>query len=282
MAQAEFILRGNRHPYSIKVMEDVPFNDLIKVTIVLLPMAVLVIIAARWAGYLRGPASLSPEQRSLLMKYALPYQRAAVKDRPRFERIVAQFIADKHWQGAGIEVAEEMKVVIAATAAQLLIGFEGVALEHFERIIVHRDSYRSGREGALHQGEVRPSAGIIMISWGDLLRAYSDPRDGHHVGLHELAHALWFEHRMREDADKFLHPELLQRWIDHADGEIERIRDGRSRLFRSYAGTNQAEFFAVAVEYFFERPVEFNQELPELYAVLCGMLNQFPDKAALS
>ncbi|HOZ39508.1 MAG TPA: zinc-dependent peptidase [Flavobacteriales bacterium] len=252
------------------------------ILVVLIPMALMVLGAARWAGYLRGPASLSPSHRRMLEKYALPYQRTASKDRPRFEHIVAQFIADKEWQGAGIGVAEEMKVLVAATAAQLLFGFDDVRLDHFERIILHPDSYRSGRKGTLHQGEVRPTAGVIMVSWGDLLRGYGNPRDGHNVGLHELAHALWFEHKLSEDKAPFLHPELLQRWIDHADGEIERIRNGRSRLFREYAGTNQAEFFAVAVEYFFERPGEFNAELPELYAVLCGMLNQFPDKASLS
>jgi MtfA peptidase len=47
-------------------------------------------------------------------------------------------------------------------------------------------------------------------------------------------------------------------------------------LLRAYAGTNQPEFFAVAVEYFFELPREFKQDLPELYAVLSAMLRQDP------
>ena len=50
----------------------------------------------------------------------------------------------------------------------------------------------------------------------------------------------------------------------------------RHAFLRSYAGTNEAEFFAVAVEYFFERPQEFQTALPELYGTLGSLLRQDP------
>jgi Mlc titration factor MtfA (ptsG expression regulator) len=169
-----------------------------------------------------------------------------------------------------------MKVMISACAAQLLLGFPELVLEHFERIIIHPDTYRSASSGRMHQGEVRPQSGVIMISWQDFLYGYAHTRDAHNVGLHEMAHALWFENKIENGEHNFLHPELLQDWIDHADAEIERIRSGKSRLLRSYAGTNQAEFFAVSVEYFFEQPKAFKEDLPELYATLSAMLRQDP------
>jgi Mlc titration factor MtfA (ptsG expression regulator) len=115
-----------------------------------------------------------------------------------------------------------------------------------------------------------------MISWRDFLHGYARTSDAHNVGLHEMAHALWFENKIQNGEHNFLHPELLQDWIDHADAEIERIKTGQSRLLRNYAGTNQPEFFAVAVEYFFELPGEFKEDLPELYATLSAMLRQDP------
>jgi MtfA peptidase len=39
---------------------------------------------------------------------------------------------------------------------------------------------------------------------------------------------------------------------------------------------NEHEFFAVAVENFFERPQEFKNAIPELYAILIKLLNQDP------
>ena len=66
------------------------------------------------------------------------------------------------------------------------------------------------------------------------------------------------------------------KWIALAHAEIVRIQRGQHAFLRSYAGTNEAEFFAVAVEYFFERPQEFQTALPELYGTLGGLLRQDP------
>ena len=46
--------------------------------------------------------------------------------------------------------------------------------------------------------------------------------------------------------------------------------------FRNYAFRNKMEFFAVAAEHFFETPVQFKKEIPELYKVISKMLNQNP------
>ena len=230
----------------------------------------------RRSGMLGRSRSLHPGQRTILARYAIHYQRLNDPDKQRFERIVAAFLHDKEWRGIGMRVAEEMKVMVSACAAQLLLGFPDLVLEHFETIVLYPDTYRSRRTGQLHQGEVRPKAGVIVISWKDFLHGYAHSRDAHNVGLHEMAHALWFENNVLNREHNFLHPELLQDWIDHADAEIERIKNGESRLLRSYAGTNQPEFFAVAVEHFFERPGEFKKDLPELYATLAAMLRQDP------
>jgi Mlc titration factor MtfA (ptsG expression regulator) len=175
-----------------------------------------------------------------------------------------------------------MKVMIASSAAQLLLGFPDVVLRHFKRIVVYPQAFRSRGSGRLHQGEVRPEAGVIVISWADFLKGYSKTQDARNLGLHEMAHALWAENSVLNEEHGFLGAERLERWMDHAEQEMGRIRKGESRLFRNYAGTDQVEFFAVAVEYFFEQPALFHRELPELYAVLCGMLRQDPDRSRLS
>ena len=59
---------------------------------------------------------------------------------------------------------------------------------------------------------------------------------------------------------------------------MEVIKSDKSHLFRKYAGTNTFEFFAVAVEYFFEVPEELKNELPNLYQYLTLLLKQDPVK----
>jgi Mlc titration factor MtfA (ptsG expression regulator) len=51
---------------------------------------------------------------------------------------------------------------------------------------------------------------------------------------------------------------------------------GAKNLLGDYAATNYHEFWAVAVEIFFESPVQFRHELPELYEAMACVLNQDP------
>ncbi len=48
---------------------------------------------------------------------------------------------------------------------------------------------------------------------------------------------------------------------------MEAINNNKSDI-RSYGGTSQTEFFAVASEYFFERPKLMKRKHPELYRML--------------
>jgi Mlc titration factor MtfA (ptsG expression regulator) len=75
-----------------------------------------------------------------------------------------------------------------------------------------------------------------------------------------------------------LDDDILKTWTDLCYQEIEKINTGESEFFRAYASTNSQEFFAVAVENFFERPEQFSQQHKRLYDTLVKMLNQDPLK----
>ncbi|MBL7962727.1 MAG: zinc-dependent peptidase [Flavobacteriales bacterium] len=250
---------------------------------ILVPI-ILVLAVAYFIEFVRKHRSpgvqLSAAQRVILSKYAIHYQRLPAAEQRRVEAVVSAFLHRKEWMGAGMPVAEEMKVMIAACAAQLLFPFPDLELVHFQRIIVYPDTYRSPRSGRMHQGEVRPQAGVIVISWDDFVHGYAHSRDAHNVGLHEMAHALWFENLIRNDEHEFLEPRLLAQWKALATREVAKIKAREPHYFRDYAGTNQAEFFAVAVEYFFEQPRVFREALPEVYHALVGLLRQDPAEVA--
>lgn len=219
---------------------------------------------------------MRPEHKAILAKYAIHYQRLDDAGKQRMEQITSDFLREKEWVGAGMALKEEQKVMISACAAQLLMGHPDILLRHFERIIVYADTYRSPKTGRMHQGEVRPKPGIIIISWEDFVHGYAHNRDAHNVGLHELAHALWFEDKIENNEHNFLDRRLLANWNRQATAHVARIKQREPHFFRDYAGTNLAEFFAVAVEYFFEQPLDFREAEPELYATLAGLLKQDP------
>ena len=56
----------------------------------------------------------------------------------------------------------------------------------------------------------------------------------------------------------------------------QRSIEGRQTLLDLYGATDEAEFFAVATEFFFERPVEFRKKYPDLYEQLKNFYHQDP------
>ena len=57
-------------------------------------------------------------------------------------------------------------------------------------------------------------------------------------------------------------------WRMEASVERALKRAGHDTLLDPYGAENEAEFFAVATECFYEQPRELKQEHPDLYAIL--------------
>ena len=91
-----------------------------------------------------------------------------------------------------------------------------------------------------------------------------------------MAHAPQIENKIRNAEYNFLNKDVLQEWERYASQTIQEITTGKESFFRSYGATNGEEFFAVAVENFFERSIAFSQKHPLLYRTLCRLLRQDP------
>lgn len=63
--------------------------------------------------------------------------------------------------------------------------------------------------------------------------------------------------------------------------KIDEIYEGESDI-NPYGGTNRAEFFSVASEYFFERPKLLEKNHPELYKLLEKVFRQDMSSRRLS
>ena len=223
------------------------------------------------------PRPLSKGRRKILNKYFSYYKKLPIDEKNKFEQKVQYFIYIKEFIPRKIpRVTEEMKVLIAACAVQLTFGYPKVFLAHFKRILVYPDNYYSTINNTHHKGEVNPRLRAIVLSWKSFVEGYIDLTDGRNLGLHEMAHALRLENNIFNGEHEFLDKHALEEWHQLATEEIKRIEIGESRMFRDYAGTNQEEFFSVAVENFFERPEKFKTQMPKLYQNLTLLLRQHP------
>lgn len=220
---------------------------------------------------------LAFKYKEILMKYFSYYNGLDRRQQKLFEKKVQYFIHMKQFIPRGMDKAtDEMKVLISACAVQLTFGFPYVFLSHFKRILIYPDDYYSTINRTYHKGEVNPRLRAIVLSWKHFVDGYITPDDGRNLGLHEMAHAMRLENRIFNGEFKFFDPQILRLWNELSSRELAGMRAGEAHMFRDYAASNHDEFFAVAVENFFERPEQFYDQMPKLYAVMVKLLKQDP------
>jgi MtfA peptidase len=212
-------------------------------------------------------------------------------ERAQLEDMIKVFVARIRWEAAqGFTVTDEMKLLIAAQACLLVLGHGlDVGLDqyrHVSSIIVHPrtvvqrgvrtvGSNLSTDDTFLLAGQAH-HRGPVVLSWSTVAFEALHPRRGQNVVFHEFAHQLDMIDGMVDGTPPIDNTELRDRFIAVCTAEYRRVRRGDERVLRPYAGTDTGEFFAVATETFFTRPVELRQDAPELYQVLTEVYRQDP------
>jgi len=247
------------------------------------------------APSVRLPTGPIPDTWDGIVDRNVPLIRGLSSDeRERLLRLVQVFLTDKHFEGCGgLTLTEEMKVTIAAEACLLLLHLEGPCYPTLRTVLVYPHGFVPKVARSPGTGEVAPPPvrlmgeswgdGVVVISWDDAVRGARNPADGENVVLHEFAHQLDAEDGVTDGAP-LLAPSALRTWGGVLSAEYERLRrdaaDDRRSTLDEYGATNKAEFFAVATETFFEKPVQLEREHPELYGQLQQFYRQDPARRA--
>jgi len=96
--------------------------------------------------------------------------------------------------------------------------------------------------------------------------------------LHEFAHKLDMIDGSADGVPRLSRRSHYEPWADAMSAAFQSLRSntakGRDALLDDYGATNEAEFFAVATEVFFERPEKLQEEMPDLYHVLSRYYQQ--------
>lgn len=176
----------------------------------------------------------------------------------------------------GFKLTRGKIAIICSAASQLVMSLPAESLTFFERILVYPESYTSTHTQMVHKGEVNPGLRLIVFSWKAVMEGLNRPDDGLNLLLHEFAHALWLEHKMMQHEYTVLDARWIAFFEQLAEKEMSNLQANEHHFFRRYAFSNIEEFFAVAVENFFERSQQFSAQMPELYTTLTKILNQDP------
>ncbi len=250
--------------------------------IVLLFIVVMAVIAI----FYKKPAkeiALPPDYRELLMKHVAFYRLINNEEKIRFEKKIVEFLSYVRIHGVNTNVEDIDKLLVAASAVIPIFGFPEWKYYNLRDVLLYPDTFDkneflSGDQDKNTLGMVGNGAmqRVMILSKPALHAGFANDAGKENTGIHEFVHLL-----DKEDGEvdglpeALLHRQYIVPWLELMNQNIEALNDGNSDI-NIYGATSRAEFFAVAAEYFFERPDLFKERHEKLYHLMTKIFHQEP------
>ena len=233
----------------------------------------------------RWPAEPPPPHWGTVIRDAFPAARRLTPNRfARLLKAVQLFVRETRFEGAGgFEITEEVELTIASQACYMLLDREEEPFPQTRRIIVYPETFVPRRPAGIPDFDFVEELdeatlgeswdhGTVVLSWPSVVAGARDPDDGWNVVFHEFAHQLDQGDGEAGGMPADLPGVLRKDWQALIDDRLAEIRadldEGHEPYLDDYAATNEAEFFAVAVETFFEAPDHLSRWDPDLFGLL--------------
>lgn len=225
--------------------------------------------------------------RDLLQRRLWLYPRLNEAERGRLADHVKVFIAEKDFEGcAGLEVTDEMRVLIAAQASLLILHRHSDFFPRCTSILVYPQRYRRtvtshGPAGVVTEtdatvggeswhGLFSPlSGGPVVLNWPDVEAGATGASAPKNLVLHEFAHQLDSEATGMDGAPALDSAQAYREWARVMGAEYRRLvsslHQNHPTLLDAYGATSPVEFFAVATEHYFAEPERMRAVHPDLF-----------------
>lgn len=220
-------------------------------------------------------------------------------DAVRLRELATVFLAEKRFYPVGGAVVDdETRVSIAAQACLPILGLDMDWYRGWTTIIVTPREYAARRRdvdawGVVHEsddelaGEVF-DLGPVVLSREDV--EASGWGDGYNVVIHEMAHKLDYRDGSFDGCPPLhdgMDPEAWRSAFSGAYSDLQaklerpasRRAGRRHRGMDPYAAFSPEEFFAVACEYFYEKPAFLRSVYPDVYDQLVRFFRRDPGRS---
>jgi MtfA peptidase len=227
-----------------------------------------------------------PLQLKKILEDEVPFYQQLNEDKQKdFEERAAHFLTLVKITGVKTIVEDIDRVLIAASAIIPIFNFPGWQCRNLHEVLLYPDSFDHEFE---QQGDGRNILGMVgtgalnhvmILSQFELRQAFTNTTGKNNTAIHEFVHLLdKSDGEIDGLPEALLDKKYIRPWLQLMRQKIQEIYDDNSDI-NPYGATNEAEFFAVVSEYFFERPDLLKENHPELYALLLKIFDT--DKPAI-
>ncbi|MEM6725440.1 MAG: zinc-dependent peptidase [Bacteroidota bacterium] len=225
--------------------------------------------------------------RNILRKEVAYYNALNEGERLHFEYKIQEFLLN--YQITPVETTIDLtdKLLIAASGVIPIFKFTNWRYENLKEILVYPGKFNQHFES---EGEDRNVLGMVgrgimdnkmILSKKALRNGFHNMTDRRNTAIHEFVHLIDMADGETDGIPKvLLEQPYVMPWLLLMKRKIDEITDQQSDI-NPYGGTSEIEFFAVASEYFFERPKQMAHKHPELYVLLEEIFDQDMDQLKL-
>ena len=208
---------------------------------------------------------------NVLEKYNLYYRNLSQKGKLKFVNRVLSFEKEMAVIGKGIQITDDMRLILYSYITQLTFGLKDYFLSGYDYINVYPDSFSLKNNDEFSDG-VTYNNKIIGVSWKKFSEGHLLVADGENIFFYQLGMALVQTVKNRATFDQHF-GSYLDNWFDVFTNE----RKGKNIVLNIVDIHYEVDFvFAKLLEIFFEKPLTFQEELPNTFAHFCLLLNQNP------
>lgn len=254
--------------------------DIVLAIVFALALAALIFVLLTLPKKKPKPGKPIPVAYRLILAEQVPFYQALSEDRQKeFEQRVQDFLSHIRITGVNTEVQDLDRVLVAASAIIPIFNFPGWEYIHLNEVLLYPEAFGHSFE---QHGDGRNIAGMVgdgamlrsmILSQHDLRNGFLDKHGKHNTGIHEFIHLVDKTDGSTDGLPEFImNHHYLKPWLQMMHNEIKDIMKNRSDI-DPYGATNEAEFFAVVSEYFFERPDLLKTKHPELFQMLQRIFN---------
>ena len=200
--------------------------------------------------------------------------------RERFRNLVKVFLDEVRITGVRTDIDAETEALVAASAVIPIFGFDDWEYSRLGEVLIYPgrfDDEFSTEEGVERRtlGMVGTGylSGVMILSKPDLIAGFRNSQDKRNVGIHEFAHLVDRADGAIDGLPPGVELSTAGPWIEWVGQELKSRPEGRHHI-DDYAYTNEAEYFAVLSEYFFEAPDVLAKRAPKVYQMMERMYRQ--------
>ncbi|WP_182865816.1 zinc-dependent peptidase [Rhodopirellula sp. JC639] len=233
---------------------------------------------------LRVMAEPFPAELETALVHDVAYYRALDDaGRERFRNLVKIFLDETPITGIRTDVDDTTRALVAASAIIPVFGFDDWEYAGLGEVLIYPsafgDDYSTSGEhddvdrrtlGMIGVGHL---SGVMILSKPDLIAGFRNPDDKRNVGIHEFAHLVDKADGSVDGLPPGASLATIGPWIQWIGEELKNKPEGRHHIDQ-YAYTNEAEYFAVLSEYFFEAPEVLQSKAPKIYEMMQQMYRQ--------